>query len=81
MPAKLSKCECFIVGVGESADMTWPAVTSRVDEISYKLRYGHPLDKCEQSVAASVMDAYMTMVLAPIKKRNAVCKQVKEVSR
>lgn len=67
--------------VGVCGQMTWPAVTAEVANLGWSLRYmPQSLSTSDRLVLASIVDAYIQMVGDPQKKRNAVCKEIREAS-
>jgi hypothetical protein len=70
----------FVVDI--CGEMTWPAVTAEIAELGWKLRYARNLiSREDEFVLASIVDAYLTMVQDPIRKRNAVCREIVQASR
>ena len=62
-------------------EMTWPSYNEAVREIGWKLRYlPESLTRGDQLTAAGVISAYMQMIGDPQKKRNTVCKALREAS-
>ncbi len=71
-------CKTLTV-VGE--EMTWPSCNESVAEIGYRLRYTPgKMSISECLIAASIVDAYLQMVRDPQRKRNAVCKALREAT-
>lgn len=81
MIAKLTKGRRQVVNV--CGEMTWPAVTEEVAELGWALRYRprESLTREDCLILASIVDAYIQMVGDPVRKRNAVCREVREASR
>ena len=60
-------------------DMVWPTVGEDVKEIAWKLTHSpSSMTRADQLVAASVISAYCQMVNDTQKKRNMVCKALKQ---
>lgn len=68
--------------VGVCGGTTWPAVTPEVKDLGWKLRYAPgELNHCEFLILASIVEAYIIMVKAPQKRRNAVCREIVAASQ
>lgn len=58
--------------------MTWPMpLEDDDDSVQWRLRYGKP-SREDILVAAAYMEAYGALVYSTQKKRNTVCKRLKE---
>jgi hypothetical protein len=61
--------------------MIWPSYNRAVSEIEWKLRHApESMTKGEKLAAASVIAAYMQMIGDTQRKRNAVCKALREAT-
>lgn len=62
-------------------EMTWPSYNEAVSEVEWKLRHApESMTRSDQLTAASVIAAYMQMIGDTQKKRNAVCKSLREAT-
>lgn len=68
--------------VGVCGEMTWPAATWEVGDLSWKLRHApETLSESDHLLLASVVDGYLQLVKGQPKKRNAVCREIVQASR
>lgn len=68
--------------VGVCGEMTWPAATQEMADLGYRLRYcPESITVEDRMVLAELVSAYIQMVNDPQKKRNAVCREIREASR
>ncbi len=57
-------------------EMTWPFPCGGLSDIAWRLRYGHP-NKKDLLVAASVINAYQSLIGRSQKRRNEICQKLK----
>lgn len=63
-------------------NMVWPSYGEAVSDLALKLRYApRTLTREDELTAASVISAYILMIETQQKKRNAVCKALREAYR
>lgn len=68
--------------VGVCGGTTCPAVTPEVKDLGWKLRYApEDLSQSDRLTLASIVEAYIMMVKAPQKRRNAVCREIMAASQ
>lgn len=61
------------------ANMTWPAISDRLDNLEYLLRHSSKdLSKTDKLLAAAVIEAYRQMILDPTKKRQMVVRELRQ---
>jgi hypothetical protein len=76
MAAVLTKSERDVINV--MGEMCWPAVGEEVAQTGWRLRYApETITESDRLWLASLVDAWIQMVCDPIKKRNAVCREIK----
>lgn len=60
-------------------EMCWPAVGEEVAHTGWRLRYApETITLGDRLWLASLVDAWIQMICDPAKKRNAVCREIKE---
>lgn len=74
--ARLLPCGTFVVDV--CGEMTWPAPTTAMADLGWRLRYNpDSITESDRLTIASVISAYMQIVSDPTRKRNRVVAEIK----